>query len=211
MQPVLLTQVPPEDDLGGGLLPRGRRQRVPGCPQPPTATHPWSARERPRPGRLPATLGGPLGGAPASGWAGPARRPCPRAAGRGDWLASAPPPPHQPGSWRPPPLQCLPPSAPEGRMHGPATPRAPEEAGRGRAGRRAGDAGTEACWGSGGCKKGRKGKASHPGRLLSAATSSPGGSWRQEDGPCSPFFPGAPSQPCQYRCASGSAAFPVPG
>lgn len=147
------------------VLPSGSPAREEaGCPGIPGL--PGSSG---RPGQRPAQLRGTLGGAPASrlGRSSP-RRPCPRPAGHGDWLASAPPlhtslagggEGSPAGSWPPPPLQCLPPCAPAGIMGGPPAD-APEEAGRGRAGRAGKDearqdagGGAVPSWISGGWKK----------------------------------------------------------
>lgn len=81
----------------------------------------------PPPGWAGPAPGGPAPAWPAAGIGWRARRPLHTSlAGGGEGS--------QAGSWPPPPLQCLPPCAPAGIMGGPPA-HAPEEAGRGRAGR----------------------------------------------------------------------------
>lgn len=158
----------------------------------------------PPPGWAGPAPGGPAPAWPAAGIGWRARRPLHTSlAGGGEGS--------QAGSWPPPPLQCLPPCAPAGIMGGPPA-HAPEEAGRGRAGRAGRDRPAQTqeerqylvcvCGSEEGGKTRNENK--NTGRRTSPSTAARlGGSWRQEDGPCCPLFPRPhPSHPsaCPQRC-----------
>lgn len=169
---------PPQLDPGRGLssltlemqrtpwyhlqgLPLGRKRGAPGSPACQGAAADLGSGQR--------SSAAPSAAPPPPGWAGPAPggpAPARRATGIG-WRARRPL--HTSlagggegspaGSWPPPPLQCLPPCAPAGIMGGPPAD-APEEAGRGRAGRAGRDearqdagGGAVPSWISGGWKK----------------------------------------------------------
>lgn len=200
-QSVLLTQVPPEDDLGGVSSSGGggsASQDAPSPPLPPLVGQGAASgldgcqRLSAAPSVAPPPLagqvqpGGPAPARPAAGIGWRARRPLhtsPAAGGRRLCSAS---------------LRAL--------RRGECTARLP----RGRPRKpaeveRAGGPGAQGQRPAGvqeGATRGEREK-SHPGRLLSAATSSPGGSWRQEDGPGSPFFPGPLPSPANTAARVG--------